>query len=84
MDLKGLKDAFYGREKDKETSWFSNLFIFKRRCIYISLGGCSILNSGLSLRGVGRASPLPTKNMAPSCLHWKIEEKKNQKKSLAV
>ena len=35
-DLKALTDAFYGCEKEKKTSWFSDLFIFQRRCIYSS------------------------------------------------
>ena len=31
--LKELTDTSCGCEKDKKTSWFSNLFILKRRCI---------------------------------------------------
>ena len=42
-DLKGLTGAFYGFKKDKKTSWFSDLFIFKRRCIYSSEKGCKVL-----------------------------------------
>ena len=38
-DLKGLTGAFYGCKKDKKTSWFSDLFIFKRQCIYSSEKG---------------------------------------------
>ena len=61
--------------KKKKTSWLSNLFIFKRRGIYISLEGCSILNSGLSLRVGGRGSAPATKNVAPSYFQRRIEEK---------
>ena len=32
----GITDAFYGFWKVKKTSWFSDLFIFKRQCIYSS------------------------------------------------
>jgi len=62
-------------KKNKETFWFSNLFIFKRRCINISLEGCSILNSGLSLRGGDWGSPPATKNVAPSYSHRKKRRK---------
>ena len=42
---KGTGDAFYGNEKDKKTSWFRDLFIFKLRCIYsTSKKKCSVLN----------------------------------------
>ena len=43
-DLKGLTDAFYGCEKEKKISWFGDLFRFKRRCIYSSSKGCSVVN----------------------------------------
>ena len=61
--------------KKKKTSWLSNLFIFKRRGIYISLEGCSILKSGLSLRVGGRGSAPAAKNVAPSYFQRRIEEK---------
>ena len=32
----GISDAFYGFWKVKKTSWFSDLFIFKRQCIHSS------------------------------------------------
>ena len=38
----------------------------------------------LSLRGGGRGFPLATMNVAPWYFHRKREEKKNQKRSLAV
>ena len=41
-------------------------------------------NSRLSLRGGDRGLPPATMNVAPGYLHRKIEEKYNQKKSLAV
>ena len=63
--------------------WLSNLFIFKRRGIYISLEGCSILNSGLSLRVRGRGSAPAAKNMAPSYFHRKMK-KNRTKRNLAV
>ena len=72
--------------KKKKTSWLSNLFIFKRRGIYISLEGCSILNSGgsgLSLRVRGRGSAPAAKNMALSYFHRKMK-KNRTKRNLAV
>ena len=38
-DLKGLTGAFYGWEKDKKTSWFSDLFIFRHQSLFIAGGG---------------------------------------------
>ena len=51
--------------------------------------GCTLHNfipdrEGLSLRGGGRGFPTAKMNMAPGYFHRKIEEKYNQKKSLAV
>ena len=69
--------------KKKKTSWLSNLFIFKRRGIYISLEGRSILNSGLSLRVGGRGSAPAAKNMALSYFHRKMK-KNRTKRNLAV
>ena len=34
-DPKGLTDAFYGCEKDKNTSWICELFIFKRHAMHL-------------------------------------------------
>ena len=43
-DLTGLTGTIYGCQSDKKTFPVSNLFIFKRRCIYSGLKGCSVLN----------------------------------------
>ena len=40
--------------------------------------------TGLSLRAGGRGFSPATKRVAPGYFYWKIEEKYNQKKSLAV
>ena len=45
---------------------------------------CMTYIIGLSLRAGGRGFSPATKRVAPGYFYWKIEEKKNQKKSLAI
>ena len=46
--------------------------------MYVQGAGCRAV-----INRVGGGGPLATMNVAPGYFHWKIEEKQNQKKSLA-
>ena len=55
--------------------------------MYVQGAGCRV--QGVGCRAVinrvgGRGGPSATMNVVPGYFHWKIEEKQNQKKSLAV
>ena len=43
-EIKGATEGFYGCEKVEKMSWFNDLSIIKRRCIYSSCKECSNLN----------------------------------------
>ena len=42
------------------------------------------VSTGLSLRARGQGFPPPTMSVVPGYFHWKIEQKSNQKKPIAV
>ena len=57
-----------------------NISFWKCLCTAISIK----VVTGLSLRAGGRGFSLAIKRMVPGYFYWKIEEKYNQKKSLAI
>ena len=74
----------------------NSIFLFLLFPMIVTVGSCSdpmvaggnprpsTLSAGLSLRPGGRGFSLATKRVTPGYFYWKIEEKSNQKKSLAV
>lgn len=55
----GLTDTFYGHEKDRKTFWCSDLFIFKRRCLYSSYIKGSFFHQKWEEKGKGWNSGTP-------------------------
>ena len=66
---------YYGQCEKCE--WLTSSLIWNNHCLFIHL-------TGLSLRAGGRGFSPATKTVVPGYFYWKIEEKQNQKKSLAV
>ena len=74
---KGTRDSFYGNGRDKKTSWFRDVFIFKIRCIYsTSKKKCSVLNFYRYVQGVpfvNNKRHTKRKEYSDSCQKWYIK-----------
>ena len=51
-DLKVLRDAFFGHERDKKTAWFSDLLTLKRHCAFTGVKWGKVLKTRYVNRSV--------------------------------
>ena len=74
-----LDDEPFQKLLEKLSSMASNPMVQQ---VHVSENTNSL--AGLSLRAGGRGFSPATKRVAPGYFYWKIEEKQDQKKSLAI